>query len=334
MKLLTVTVPCYNSAEYMEKCVASLLKGGDRVEIIIIDDGSKDATGEIADRLAAENPSIIKVVHQENGGHGEGINQGLKNATGKYFKTVDSDDALSGDFPAFLDKLENIDADLVVTNYRYVYDDPTKNHSICYDKIFKENKVLTWDETGKFGITQYLTIHSCTFRTETMRESGMVLPKHIFYEDNQMICTVLPKVRKIAYFNYDLYLYTIGREGQSMQEDIFIKRYNHQITVAINSFKACRLEELKKVSKKLYDILYHELYMLIGGSIIYARKNGSEQAKADLENMWKEMFASDEASAKKLRYHSSLKFIAPDNAFGRWMTKVAASLAHKKVGFN
>ena len=54
MKLLTVTVPCYNSAEYMEKCVASLLKGGDRVEIIIIDDGSKDATGEIADRLAAE----------------------------------------------------------------------------------------------------------------------------------------------------------------------------------------------------------------------------------------------------------------------------------------
>ena len=110
--------------------------------------------------------------------------------------------------------------------------------------------------------------------------------------------------------------------------------YNHQITVAINSFKACRLEELKKVSKKLYDILYHELYMLIGGSIIYARKNGSEQAKADLENMWKEMFASDEASAKKLRYHSSLKFIAPDNAFGRWMTKVAASLAHKKVGFN
>lgn len=149
MKLLTVTVPCYNSAEYMEKCVASLLKGGDRVEIIIIDDGSKDATGEIADRLAAENPSIIKVVHQENGGHGEGINQGLKNATGKYFKTVDSDDALSEDFPAFLDKLENIDADLVVTNYRYVYDDPTKNHSICYDKIFKENQGLNVGRNGK-----------------------------------------------------------------------------------------------------------------------------------------------------------------------------------------
>lgn len=333
MKLLTVTVPCYNSAEYMEKCVASLVKGGERVEVIIIDDGSKDDTGKIADRLAEEYPSIVKVVHQENGGHGEGINQGLKNATGKYFKTVDSDDAMSDDFPAFLDKLENLDADLIVTNYRYVYADPERDHSIVYANVFPEGKVLLWDETGKFGITQYLTIHSCTFRTETMRESGMVLPKHMFYEDNQMICTVLPKVKTVAYFNYDLYLYTIGREGQSMQEDNFIKRYNHQVTVAVNSFKACHLDDVKKVSKKLYDILYHEYYMLIGGAIIYARKNGSEQAKLDLKNMWEEMYAHDKKYAKKLR-HGSLGLIAQNNVFGKLATKIVAKLAHKKVGFN
>ena len=95
MKLLTVTVPRYNSAEYMEKCVDSLLVGGERVEIIIINDGSKDSTGEIADRYAEKYPSIVRVVHQENGGHGEGINQGLARASGKYFKVVDSDDVLS-----------------------------------------------------------------------------------------------------------------------------------------------------------------------------------------------------------------------------------------------
>lgn len=333
MKLLTVTVPCYNSQDYMEKCVASLLKGGERVEILIIDDGSKDSTGEIADRLQKENPTIVKAIHQENGGHGEGINQGLKNATGKYFKTVDSDDAVSEDFVEFLDKLEAIDADLIVTNYRYVYEDSTKNHSIAYDRIFPDGKVVTWDETGKFGITQYLTIHSCTFKTETMRESKMVLPKHMFYEDNQMICTVLPLVKKIAYFNYDLYLYTIGREGQSMQEDIFIKRYNHQIAAAVNSFKACHLDDAKKTSKKLYDVLYHEFYMLIGGGIIYARKNGSEQALADLDNMWKELYAHDEKYAKKLR-HSSLGLIAQNNFIGRIATKIVAKIAHSKVGFN
>ena len=123
-KLLTVTVPCYNSQDYMRNCVESLLVGGERVEIIIINDGSRDDTGKIADEYAAKYPTIVKVVHQENGGHGEGINQGLANATGKYFKTVDSDDTLSADFPAFLDALEKCDAeggiDLAVTNYYYV----------------------------------------------------------------------------------------------------------------------------------------------------------------------------------------------------------------------
>ena len=85
-KLLTVTVPCYNSQDYMRGCVDSLLAGGERVEIIIIDDGSTDATGAIADEYASVYPTIVKVVHQENGGHGEGINQGAKHATGIYFK--------------------------------------------------------------------------------------------------------------------------------------------------------------------------------------------------------------------------------------------------------
>ena len=109
MKLLTVTVPCYNSAEYMEKCIESLRVGGERVEIIIVNDGSKDRTGEIADDYAEKYPNIVRVVHQENGGHGEGINQGLSWASGKYFKVVDSDDVLSEDFPLFLDKLEECD---------------------------------------------------------------------------------------------------------------------------------------------------------------------------------------------------------------------------------
>ena len=93
MKILSVAVPCYNSAEYMENCINSLLKGGEDMEIIIVNDGStKDNTGEIADRLASEHPTIIKAIHQENGGHGEAVNTGLKNATGTYFKVVDSDD--------------------------------------------------------------------------------------------------------------------------------------------------------------------------------------------------------------------------------------------------
>ena len=97
MKLLSITVPCYNSQDYMKNCVDSLLEGGNLVEILIVDDGSKDDTAKIADEYAAKYPEIVKAIHQENGGHGEAVNTGLKNATGLYFKVVDSDDWVNKD---------------------------------------------------------------------------------------------------------------------------------------------------------------------------------------------------------------------------------------------
>ena len=92
MKLLSIAVPCYNSESYMEKCIDSLLVGGEDVEILIVDDGSKDRTAEIADAYAAKYPTICKAVHKPNGGHGSAVNAGIENATGLFFKVVDSDD--------------------------------------------------------------------------------------------------------------------------------------------------------------------------------------------------------------------------------------------------
>ncbi|MFQ7500911.1 MAG: glycosyltransferase family 2 protein, partial [Blautia coccoides] len=109
MKLLSVAVPCYNSQAYMEKCVDSLLEGGDQVEILIVDDGSSDDTAKIADDYAARYPGIVKAIHQENGGHGEAVNTGLKNATGIFFKVVDSDDWVNKEaYEAILTKLSEI----------------------------------------------------------------------------------------------------------------------------------------------------------------------------------------------------------------------------------
>ena len=92
MKLLTFTVPCFNSAAYMEKCIESLLPGGEDVEILIVDDGSTDDTAAIADRYEKQYPTIVKAIHKENGGHGSAVNAGIEHASGLYFKVVDSDD--------------------------------------------------------------------------------------------------------------------------------------------------------------------------------------------------------------------------------------------------
>ena len=95
MKLLTIAIPCYNSEAYMDHAIQSAMKGGDDVEIIIVNDGSKDRTAEIADSYAKKYPNQIKAIHQENGGHGSAVNTGLANATGVYYKVLDSDDWLN-----------------------------------------------------------------------------------------------------------------------------------------------------------------------------------------------------------------------------------------------
>ena len=337
MKLLTVTVPCYNSAEYMEKCIDSLLRGGERVEIIIINDGSKDRTGEIADRYAEEHPDIVRVVHQENGGHGEGINQGLAWASGKYFKVVDSDDVLSEDFPAFLDRLEECDraggVDLMVTNYFYVHTDGKGDRSICYKHNLPEGRIFSWEDTRPFKLHQMLTIHSCTFRTELMRQTAKrPLPKHVFYEDNLMVCRVLPKVERMYYFNADMYRYWIGRPDQSVQEEVMKKRYTHQLMVTERCFATCYLDKLE--SKRLKRYMKHEFFVMFGISILYARLNKSDEADATLDRMWQSCIAHDAKWGKHFRYRTPLALICLPGKFGRSFATFIYRLANKIVRFN
>lgn len=336
MKLLSITVPSYNSEAYLENCVESLLPGGDRVEIIIINDGSKDRTGEIADAYAAKYPGIVKAVHQENGGHGEGINQGLRHATGKYFKVVDSDDRMSADFVDFLDHLESLEAqggaDVVVTNYYYVHSDGIGDRSINYSNALPEGGIIGWEDTKPFLIHQLLTIHSCTFRTEAMRQWGSELPKHTFYEDNLMVYLTLPHVSRISYFNRDLYLYTIGREGQSVQEDVMKKRYMHQVLVTELCFKSCRLGEIKEPRLKKY--MMHEMFMMFGISILYARLNRSKEADANIEQMWKNCYQFDAKYAKHFRKHSPLALICVPGRLGQSFSGKVYRIANKIVRFN
>lgn len=335
MKLLSVTVPCYNSQAYMEKCVSSLLQGGDRVEIIIIDDGSTDETGAIADRLASENPGTVVAIHQENGGHGEGINMGLRHATGTYFKVVDSDDWVSGDFPLFLDALEHCQrsggVDLFVTNYYYEHSDGKGNRSICYSNVLPENRIFEWKDTKRFQLHQMLTIHSCTFRTELLRKTS-TLPKKVFYEDNLMVYQGLPMVNKLYYMNIDLYRYFIGREGQSVQRDVMTRRYLHQLIVTEKCFTTCHLDDVRDARQKKY--LEHELFMMLSISVLYARLNKSAEADENLNKMWQNCRAFDPKWEKHFRVRSPLCALGIPGKAGQELSSAVYGFANKVVRFN
>ena len=151
-KLLSIAIPSYNSEAYMAHAIESLLPGGDEVEILIVNDGSKDRTAEIADSYQAKYPGICRAIHQENGGHGAAVMAGLQNATGIYFKVVDSDDWLDETaYPHVLDVLRTLTApekqiDLVISNFIYDKVDAVHKHVMSYNHALPENRPFSWEE--------------------------------------------------------------------------------------------------------------------------------------------------------------------------------------------
>lgn len=304
-KLLTVTVPCYNSASFMRRCLDSFLPGGERVEVIIINDGSKDDTGAVAEEYQSRYPAIFRAVHQENGGHGEGINHGLRLAAGKYFKVVDSDDWVSADLVKVLDTLERLETeggvDMLVTNYVYTHDDASLDHVIHYRHPFRNGRARTWNETRPFGLETYLTLHSVTYRTELVRQSGVQLPKHISYEDNLFVYAPLPLAEKLYYLDVDLYHYYIGREGQSVQSEVFARRYAQQIEATSLIFFSHDLGKELARNRKRGRYMLHECRMLLALATAGARLNGSEQAEADWREMWRKCLEHDPVYGRRLK---------------------------------
>ena len=161
----------------MKKCIESLLPGGEDVEILIVDDGSTDGTGEIADAYERLYPSIIKVIHKKNGGHGSAVNAGLACASGLYYKVVDSDDWVKESaYLKILEVLRDIvsgDAtlDMLISNFVYEKEGEKKHKVMKYRHALPQDKIFAWNEVKHFHKGQYILMHSVIFRTKLDRKS-------------------------------------------------------------------------------------------------------------------------------------------------------------------
>lgn len=333
MKFISFVVPCYNSENYMEHCIETLLIGKEDVEIIIVDDGSTDNTGKIADDYQKKYPTIVKVIHQKNGGHGEGINTGLKHATGKYFKVVDSDDWVDKRaYKTLLKKIKDIDSDLIVMNYVYSYTDGRKDQTISFKNVFKENEEITWSDTKHFRLTQYLSLHSMMYKKSILDECHIKLPKHVFYEDNLFIYWPLPKTKTIFYLDLDFYRYFIGRADQSVQEPQMKKYCTHQALIAKEVCIKYDLDEID--NKKLRKIMQRECTLLMTLGVLFHRICKTDEGERQYKELWSTVKEGNPKLYKRLRHFSMAGAVSIPGKLGRLIAITGFRIAHKLVKFN
>lgn len=339
MKLLTVTIPCYNSAEYMSKAIESVLTGGEDVEILIVDDGSqKDETPRIADDYAAKYPTIIRAIHKENGGHGDAVMTGVKNATGKYFKVVDSDDWLDAEaFHNVLSKLRSVDAsgeevDLLLSNY--VYDKVGAKHKyvVRYNHALPQNVIFGWQDTRHFRVGQYIQMHSIIYRTQLLIDCGLELPKHTFYVDELYAYVPLTHVEKLMYLNENVYHYYIGREDQSVQEDIMIGRIDQAIRVHELMVDSVQIMEIEDVHKRKYMLRYLEIITTVCSVLLI--KSGTPENRQKKRRLWANIHAKQPRVYVILKRRFLGRFTNLPGKLGRKATIAGYRVSRKIFGFN
>lgn len=339
-KMLTFVIPAYNMESYLDRCVNSLLSASDTsdLEVLIVDDGSKDGTLEYARKLERTNPGVVRAIHQENKGHGGAVNTGITAATGMYVKVVDADDWVD---PQAIDTvLATLRAqreasepiDMLVTNY--VYDKVTKRHKIVvnFRHVMEAGRVLGWDDLGKFGLAQYIIMHALTFRTQVVRDSGLKLPEHTFYVDFYYSYQPFPWVKRIQYLDVPFYHYFIGREGQSVQTDVMIRRVAQLRLVNQRMVEAT--PEPGTVPDGLYRYMIH--FLAIESSVtsvflILSKDKANYRLKDEL---WADIDKASPAIGRDVRRKLVSRALNLRGSVGRWVIRRGYVVAEKVVGFN
>ncbi|KRM07130.1 glycosyltransferase [Liquorilactobacillus ghanensis DSM 18630] len=337
MKLLSVIVPCYNAEDFMERCINSLILGGNEIQIILVDDGSIDKTGKIIDWYAKEFPQIVTAIHQKNGGHGEAINNGLKKVVATYVKIVDSDDWL--DIQALhqvlnflrsnISRIKSID--MIISNY--IYDKQGSKHKkiINYPRI-PTNQILSWDNLH-FSVGKYLLMHSVIYRTDILKNKAKLkLPQHSFYVDNIYVFEPLIYVKKIYYLDLNLYHYFIGREDQSVNEQVMIGKIDQQLAInrQMINFYTDNVDPDTSVGK--YMGRYVEIITTIS-SILLLKENSLRSLQLK-KSLWNFIKRKDEVLYKKMRHRVFGIGVNLPGEVGRKTAMSIYRIARKVYGFN
>ncbi len=335
-KLITFVVPCYNSAPYLHRAIESLL-GFDDTEIILVNDGSdKDNTPELCEHYASQYPETIRVIHQENGGHGAAVMRGIQEATGVYCKVVDSDDWLERDsLTRVLSELKNLPTavDMCIAHYVYEHTQyPSK--PIGYKGVLPERRVFGWQEVKRFKPSQYLLMHSVIYRTQLLHDCGLALPKHTFYVDNIFVYQPLPFTKTLYYVPANLYRYYIGRDDQSVNQEVMKTRVDQQVRVTKRMIVAHNVQKLATTEPRLAKYMVNKVAMMMSISSIFLLMHKDVVHLQQRAELWQFLQNQSPWLYKKIRWRSIGFFTMLPGALGRVITLGLYRIIRRIFKFN
>ena len=226
-KILTIIIPTYNMEKYLRHCLDSLIVPNmEKVEVLVINDGSKDSSSAIGHEYQDKYPQTFRVIDKENGNYGSCVNRGLKEAKGKYVKVLDADDSFdTASFEQYIEVISNLDVDLVLNDTQIVDEG---GHNTKYWNVQNAEKLIVNDFNSKFLNP---TMHSVAYRTKNLKRLGYSQTEGISYTDQEWIFWPMSVVDTYFYMPIPLYRYLLGREGQTMDPKIISKALPQEIII-------------------------------------------------------------------------------------------------------
>ena len=286
MKLLTIVIPSYNTESFIDKNMKTFIDERlfEKVEILIVNDGSNDHTAELASKYEEDYKEYVRLINKENGGHGSAINKGIQEAKGKYFKVIDADDWVNTEnLVRLTSDLGNIDVDLVVNPYVTI-DQQTKREHFCSYEFINGNLP---EGAFKTVLEKYirLALHSVTYRTSILRDNNITVTEKCFYEDFQYVLYPMPYIKTMTILSYPVYWYLIGQKSQSVHAVNTLKNVEMYYKVFCDS--VCFYEEHLPYDSAEVDnyIQYNILLFLRSLYNIYLRNGNVKRIKKMMNEM-------------------------------------------------
>ena len=266
LKLLTVSIAAYNVEKYLEKCLNSLNddRFKDDIEVLIIDDGSKDNTKKIAEEFQRKSPDTFHYIPKKNGGHGSTINKGIELATGKYFRVIDGDDWVDkNNFYRYIAKLKRCDSDMILTKHKEVA--PTKEKVISLINNMKDGNEYKLEESLEID---RVTLHMLTVRTSLLQKNKVEITENCFYVDVEYVIWAIFLSKTVTFYNLSVYMYRVGNINQSVSKKNMVKNVEMQEKVSYKLiFLYDKFLETKEIGENKKRVIYRTMKKSVGSTM-------------------------------------------------------------------